>query len=184
VRSELKRKTSKQIRHAPSGHSSGDTGKGVKLDETDRLILSLLQENARISNVDIARRVGMVPSGILERLRKLKKNKVILSYETRLDARAVGLGLTAFVFVKTKEVSPHPDTADRLGKIAAVQEVHNITGEDCYLVKMRVANPQELGRVLRDQVGSIPSVLSTKTTIALDTFKETTAVPILTNRTK
>jgi len=152
--------------------------KPIKLDETDRLILSMLQEDARVSNADIARRAGMVPSGILARLQRLRKNKVIVSYETRLDSRAIGLGLTAFVFVRAKEVSGRPDTAKRLGGIPEVQEVHNITGEDCYLLKIRVRNTQELGRILRDDVGTIPSVISTKTTVVLDTFKETTAVPI------
>ena len=161
----------------PSKASSVDLAMPVKLDQTDLLILSILQEDARVSNVDIARRVGMVPSGILERLRKLRRKKIILGFETRLDPRAFGLGLTAFVFVKVKEVGPNRNTAERLGKIPQVQEVHNITGEDCYVLKVRVSDPHELGRVLRDDVGSLPSVISTKTTIVLDTFKETTALP-------
>ena len=168
----------KPRRHARSKASDVNGVKPIELDETDRLILSMLQEDARVSNADIARLAGMVPSGILERLRKLRKNKVILSYETRLDSRALGLGLTAFVFVRAKEVTGRRDTAQRLGGIPEVQEVHNITGEDCYLLKIRVRDPQELGRVLRDDVGTIPSVVSTKTTIVLDTFKETTAIPI------
>jgi Lrp/AsnC family leucine-responsive transcriptional regulator len=176
------RKASKLGVRTRSKASAAKTRKPVKLDETDLLILSMLQENARVPNVDIARRARMVPSGILVRLRKLEENKIILSYETRLNSLALGLGLTAFVFVKAKEVTARGDTAKRLAAIPEVQEVHNITGEDCYLVKIRVVNPQELGRVLREQVGRIPSVFSTKTTIVLDTFKETTALPIAKQR--
>src|SRR5437660_12126742 len=91
--------------------------KNVKLDETDLLILSMLQENARVSNVEIARRVGMVPSGILERLRKLEERKVILAYETRLDSRVFDFGLIAFVFVSAEERNAGLSTADQLAKI-------------------------------------------------------------------
>ena len=172
------RKASKPTGKTRSKPSGTKDRKPIRLDETDLLILSMLQQDARVPNVDIARRARMVPSGMLMRLRKLEENKVILSYETRLNSRALGLGLTAFVFVKAKEVTARNDTAERLARIPEVQEVHNITGEDCYLVKIRVADPQDLGRVLREHVGRIPSVVSTKTTIVLDTFKETTALPI------
>ena len=171
-------KSPKLRRRSRSKASEAGAAKRVKLDETDLLILSMLQDDARVSNAEIARRIGMVPSGVLERLRKLNENKVILNYEIRLDSGILGLGLAAFVFVKAKEVTGRRDTAQRLASIPQVQEVHNITGEDCYLLKIRVRDPQELGRVLRDHVGTIPSVVSTKTTIVLDTFKETTAIPI------
>lgn len=171
-------KARKLRRHPPSKDFALNGAKRVKLDETDLSILSMLQNDARVSNAEIARRIGMVPSGILARLRTLNDNKVILSYETRLDARILGLGLTAFVFVRAKEVGKRQDTAKHLVSIPEVQEVHNITGEDCYLLKIRVRDPKQLGRVLRDEVGTIPSVVSTKTTIVLDTFKETTAIPI------
>jgi Lrp/AsnC family leucine-responsive transcriptional regulator len=171
-------KSSKSSARVSSRRSRNDATRPVKLDDTDLLILSMLQEDARVSNADIARRAKMVPSGILVRLRNLKKNKVILSHETRIDPQVLGLGLTAFVFVKAKEAAGHHNTADRLGQIPQVQEVHNITGEDCYLLKVRVADPQQLGRILRDDVSAIPSVISTRTTIVLDTFKETTALPI------
>jgi Lrp/AsnC family leucine-responsive transcriptional regulator len=154
------------------------TSKSVKLDETDLLILSMLQENARVSNTEIARRAGMVPSGILERLRKLEKQKVILKYETRVDSRALGLGLIAYVFVKVEGQNAGLDTAAQLAKIPEVQEVHNVAGEDCYLIKIRVADPQQLGHILRDKVRAIPSVSSTRSTIVLDTFKETSAIPL------
>jgi Lrp/AsnC family transcriptional regulator, leucine-responsive regulatory protein len=152
--------------------------KAIKLDETDLLILSMLQENARVSNAEIARRAGMVPSGILERMRKLEEQKVILAYETRVDSRALGLGLIAYVFVKAEERKGGLSTASQLAKIPEVQEVHNVAGEDCYLIKIRVADPRELGHILRDSVRAIPSVSSTRSTIVLDTIKETSAIPL------
>jgi Lrp/AsnC family leucine-responsive transcriptional regulator len=59
-----------------------------------------------------------------------------------------------------------------------VLEVHHVAGEDCYLVKMRAANPEALGRLLRERVGSIPTVTGTRTTIVLGTLKETSRLPV------
>jgi len=155
--------------------------KRFELDETDYLILSMLQANARISNAEIARKAKMVPSGILERLRKLEENKIIVGYETRLDSRALGQELIAFVFVKTQEKTGRWDTAGQLAKIPEVQEVHAISGEDCYLMKLRTGNPHELATLLRTKVQTIPSVQSTRTTIVLDTVRETSSIPLKKN---
>jgi Lrp/AsnC family leucine-responsive transcriptional regulator len=152
--------------------------KRFKLDETDYLILSMLQGNARISNAEIARQAKMVPSGILERLRKLEENKIILGYETRFDSRALGCELLAFVFVRAREKNGRWDTAAQLAKIPEVQEVQAISGEDCYLMKFRTGNPHELAALLRTKVQTIPSVQSTRSTIVLDTVKETGAIPL------
>ncbi|HEX7937447.1 MAG TPA: winged helix-turn-helix transcriptional regulator, partial [Gemmatimonadaceae bacterium] len=69
----------------------------------DRRIVSLLQQDARLPNAEIARRVGMAPSATLERLRKLEERGVIQGYEVRLDPRKIGLGLTAFIYVRTQD---------------------------------------------------------------------------------
>jgi Lrp/AsnC family transcriptional regulator, leucine-responsive regulatory protein len=154
----------------------------IKLDDIDLLILSMLQGHARVPNAEIARRAKMVPSGILERLRKLTKSNVILGYETRLDPRVLGLGLLAFVSVAADDRIGNTDTAGLLAKIPEVQEVHNVAGEDCYLLKIRAADPQELGEILRNKVKAIKSVKATKTTIVLDTAKETSVFPLQSSR--
>jgi Lrp/AsnC family leucine-responsive transcriptional regulator len=120
----------------------------------------------------------MAPSAILERIRKLENRGLIRGYEARLDARALGLGLTAFVFVSASERVGSSDVGDALARVPEVQEVHHIAGEDCYLVKVRTASTEALGRLLRDQFGAIPEVRSTRTTIVLSTVKETGALPV------
>jgi Lrp/AsnC family leucine-responsive transcriptional regulator len=151
---------------------------GPSLDPVDLQILALLQKDARTSNAEIGRRVGLVPSAIFQRLRKLEKLGVILGYEARIDPRAVGLGLAAFVFVKVDERVGSRETALLLAKLREVQELHYIAGEDCYLVKVRVADTAELGRLLREKVGVIGAVRSTRTTIVLETIKETAKLPL------
>ena len=147
------------------------------LDLVDHQILSLLQENARTPHAEIARRVGMAASAIVERVRKLEERGVIRGYATDLDPRALDLGLLAFVFVRTTDRGS-PDTADRLAAVPGVLEVHDVAGEDCYLVKVRAADPEDLYRRLRETFTTIPAVLSTRTTIVLKTLKATTALPL------
>jgi Lrp/AsnC family leucine-responsive transcriptional regulator len=148
------------------------------LDPLDVQILALLQEDARMPNAEIGRRVGLVPSAIFQRLRKLEKLGVIVGHETRIDPRAVGQGLAAFVFVRADERVGSCETALRLAKLPEVQEVHHVAGEDCYLVKVRVPDAAGLGRLLREKVGVIESVQSTRTTIVLETIKETGKLPL------
>lgn len=148
------------------------------IDEIDYEILNILQENGRISNAEIARQLGMAPSAILERIRKLEERGVIEGYTVKLHAGKVSLGLLAFIFVRTSERIGSQETAQRLAKVPEVLEIHHIAGEDCYLVKVRVADTEALGRLLRERFGAIKTVTSTRTTIVLGTLKETNALPL------
>ncbi|HWV57206.1 MAG TPA: Lrp/AsnC family transcriptional regulator [Longimicrobiales bacterium] len=148
------------------------------MDAVDRQIVALLQENARMPNAEIARRVGMAPSAVLERVRKLEARGILQGYAAIVNPRSLGFGLTAFVFVRAEEPTWAVETAERLAAIPGVQEVHQVAGEDCFLVKVRVEDTDALGHLLRDEVGAIPSVRSTRTTIVLGTVKETMALPV------
>jgi len=149
-----------------------------KIDEIDLKILKILQENARLPNVEIARQLHMAPSGVLSRIRRLEERGVIEAYETRVNAASVGLSLVAFLFITTDEPVGETGVAQEIAKIPEVQEVHTIAGQDCYLVKISAANPQELSTVLRNRFGAFKSIRSTRTTIVLNTFKETTKLPL------
>jgi len=148
------------------------------LDDTDRHIISLLQGDARIANAEIARRLDMAPSAIFDRVRKLEERGIIEGYEARVSAKILGLGLTAFIFVRGEDGVGDPKIGALLARIPEVQEVHHVAGEDCYLVKVRVADTDALGTLLRERIGAIKSVRSTRTTIALGTLKETYRLPV------
>lgn len=154
------------------------TGAGRTLDDTDRQIVAFLQRDARMANAEIARRLGMAPSAIFDRIRKLEERHVIDGYEARLNAKAVGLGLTAFIFVRGEDTAGDPKIGALLAKIPEAQEIHHVAGEDCYLMKVRVADTDALGILLRERIGAIKSVRSTRTTIALGTLKETYRLPV------
>lgn len=142
------------------------------LDDRDLQILAILQTDARSSNAEIGRRLGLAPSAILERIRKLERRGVIQGYSARIDPRAVGGDLLAFVFVQVDERPSGDDIGQQLAAIPEVQEVHHVAGEDCYLIKVRCASPEELGRVLKSRLGSLPEVSRTRSTIVLGTMKE------------
>jgi Lrp/AsnC family transcriptional regulator, leucine-responsive regulatory protein len=148
------------------------------IDATDLQILKILQSNARMSNAEIARQVGMAPSAILERIRKLEQRGVIQGYETRINPEAFGLSLLAFVAVRSDERLGDKGTGERLAEIPEVQEVHHIAGEDCYLIKVRVPDAKSLGRLLRERLGSIDTVRSTRTTVVLDTLRDSALIPL------
>ena len=151
------------------------------LDHLDRKILSLLQQDGRMANKEVAAHVGLVPSATSERLKKLRERGYIRSIEARLDPARVDFGLLAFVFVRTSEPTSGSETGHVLARIPEVQEVFNIAGEDCYLIKVRTRDAKSLSQLLRDKVGRIPAVVSTRTTIVLESYKETVALPITEN---
>lgn len=142
------------------------------IDEIDLQILHILQEKARIPNAEVSRQVGMAPSAVLERIRKLEEHGIVEGYEVRLNPVAFAQGLAAFLFI---EVDPagNGQLGERLSLVAGVQEVHQVVGPDGYLVKLRAADTGELGRILREEIQLLPGVRSTRTQIVLNTVKET-----------
>jgi Lrp/AsnC family leucine-responsive transcriptional regulator len=150
----------------------------VPLDQIDRKMLEILQENARTPNSEIAERLGMAPSATFERHRKLERKGVIKSYETRLDPGKINLPLVAFVFVRTNEGAGEAIVAPKLISIPHVLEVYNVAGEDCYLVKVRASDTTMLGRLIREEIGQIHGVTSTRTTIVMEAYKETGILPL------
>lgn len=148
------------------------------IDAIDLNILKILQEKARIPNVEVARRVDMAPSAVLERIRKLEKQGFIDGYEVRLNPEKFRRNLVAFVMVTTKQPKQRDKTARRLSSIPEAQEVHAVAGEDGLLVKVRVSDTAELGKLIQKKIAAIESVHATRTMIVMSTLKETARIPI------
>lgn len=143
------------------------------LDATDLEILNLMQDNARISNADMARQLNLAPSAVLERVKKLEQRKVIDGYSARISPAAIDQKLLAFIFIRSSEgFTCSSKTAQALAKIPEVQEVHHIAGEDCFLVKVRTADAASLMDLMRKSFQKIPNIASTKSIIVLETVKE------------
>lgn len=148
------------------------------IDEIDRQILNILQQNARTSNAEIARQVEMAPSAVLERIRRLEARGVIQGYEVRINPEALGQNLLAFVFVRSADFDSDLKTAEVLAAIPEVLEAHHIAGDDCYLLKVRTRDAKALGRLLRERIGATGSVQSSRTTIVLETLREGFRLPL------
>ena len=148
------------------------------IDGIDLQILKILQKKARIPNVEVARQVDMAPSAVLERIRKLEKQGFIDGYEVRLNPKRFQRNLVAFVMVATNHPKQQRKTAEQLSAIPEAQEIHEVAGEDGILVKIRVSDTAELGRLLEEKFAVIDAVRSTRTMIVMSTLKETARIPI------
>ncbi len=150
------------------------------MDKIDLKILDLLQENARISNAEISRRLDMAPSAVLERIRKLEAKDVISGYEVKINPKSLHYGLVAFIFVREIEGKGSRSTGEQLSNLPEVLEVHHVAGEDCLLVKVRTKDTDHLEKLLTKDFAAIDSLVSTRTTIVLSTIKESSKLPIST----
>ena len=148
------------------------------IDEMDAQILTILQENGRITQSDIAKAVGLAPSAVMERMRKLEAKGVIREYVAAIDPHVANRALLAFVAVRTTELGPEQPSAHALATIPEVLEVHHVAGDDCYLLKVRSRDAEHLGQILRQQIAATPGVTTTKTTIVLETVKDDPRVTI------
>lgn len=148
------------------------------IDEIDGSILDILQYNARTTQAELAKAVGLAPSAILERLRKLESKGIIKDYVALIDPHVVDRGMLAFVAVRSSDYGPDMPSAMELSRIPEVLEVHHVAGEDCYMLKVRARDAEHLGQILRQQIGTTSNVVSTKTTIVLETVKEDPRIAI------
>src|SRR5918911_4244992 len=152
------------------------------LDERDAKILEILQKDGRTTNVELARSVELTPSATLERVRKLEERGLIRGYTALLDPHALGLGLVAFIFLKVDDqedlVGRAEGTAEELAALPSVLELHHLAGEDCFLVKVRARDTDDLYRILKEEFGKFKAIRSTRTTIVLKTVKETQRLPV------
>lgn len=146
------------------------------IDEIDIKILNIIQSNGRLANAELARQLDMAPSGVLERVKKLEKKGVISAYEVRLDPDKLGLSVTAFIHVLSSDTVGCTEAGRQLALIPEILEVHWIAGTYNYLVKTRLRTAADLTGLLK-KFGAIPGLRDTRTTLVLETLKESQAVP-------
>lgn len=148
------------------------------MDKTDREILQILQKKARIPNVEVARTIGMAPSAVLERIKKLEARQIIQGYEVRLNPEMFHCTLTAFIHIRMDNPSRIRETGETLSRVDQIQEVHYLAGEDCLMVKLKASGNSELEQILRESIACLEGVKSTKTFIALSSFKESAKIKL------
>jgi len=142
------------------------------LDEKDRSILALVQRDAKLPQAEIAKRVGLSPASVNERLKKLENAGVIRRYVAIVDPQAVGLTVAAYVEVFIEHPKYEAAFLARLLELDEVLECHHITGEFSLLLKVRVRDIEALQQLLLHQINVIEGVRQTRTVMVLSTAKE------------
>jgi len=150
------------------------------LDAIDRRILARLQEDARVSNVDLARDVGLSPSPCLRRVRTLEERGVIRGYVTLLDQTALGLPVSIFVSVSLeRQVEQALDIFERtVREWPEVVECYLMTGDADYLLRVVVPDLGAYERFLMDHLTRVPGVSSIKSSFALKQVSYRAALPL------
>lgn len=147
------------------------------LDKTDRGILEILGPDARISHSEIAKRIGMTPPGVLDRIRKLEKKGIIEGYETRVSSKKLGLCLTSFVLVNSDEAIGTIKAGVAVSKLPEVQEVHCMAGDFWYMLKVRVEDSDAHMRFIK-KLGAVKGIRDCRSIMVLNTIKETIALNV------
>ncbi|HEX2094973.1 MAG TPA: Lrp/AsnC family transcriptional regulator [Longimicrobiaceae bacterium] len=143
-----------------------------RLDRTDLRLLSLLQENGRAPQNELAHSVGLSAPAIADRLRKLEESGVIRQFTVVLDARKLGRDVTAFIAVGISGSQHYREFLEHATACAEVLECHSVTGQGSHLLKVRTESTSSLERLLAE-VQAWPGVQWTQTSIVLSTIKET-----------
>ena len=136
-------------------------------DEVDRSILAFLAADGRMSYADLARETGLSTSAVHQRVRRLEKRGVIAGYRAVIDPRAVGLPLTALIDLTPLDPSAPDDIPQRVHDFTEIEACWSVAGAASYVVKVRVAEPEDLEDLLA-RIRAAAGV-STRTTIVLST---------------
>lgn len=150
------------------------------IDDIDRRILMLLQEDARLSNAALAKEVGLTVSTVHERVKKLEKKGIIKGYVALVDADALGKPITAFIRLSVGvSTESYLESKNSVMNVCLAEpevlECHGVAGEDCYVLKVRTASPKALEKLV-ERIRCQAAVSRSVTSIVLSTFKESTVV--------
>ena len=152
----------------------------AQIDHFDRMILSLLQDDARLTNGDLSQRINLSPSQCSRRRQRLEQDGFIRGYKAVLDRDRLGFSLVNMVTVTL--ATHNRDNARRFGELVSrlpeVQEAHALTGEMDYILKVVTPDLKSLSEFVNDVLLPHESVQHVKTAIVLQTLKETSALPI------
>lgn len=147
------------------------------LDRTDLALLEALQRNARSTYAELGEAIGLRPPAVHDRIRKLEERGVLVQYGARLDLEKVGLAVNAFIGVITTPDCDYDAFVAQVAALPEVLEVHSVSGEDSYLLKVATRNTRHLDALL-SRLKSVPGAARTKTTVILSTSYERPAVPL------
>ncbi|GIS72377.1 MAG: transcriptional regulator [Candidatus Neomarinimicrobiota bacterium] len=152
----------------------------MDLDFKDKHLLEEIQANSRITNTELAKRIGLSPSSTLERVKKLEVSGIIEKYITLLNPRKAGYSCFTFVEIKLARhgETPVEDFISSITLIPEVLECHHITGEADFLLRVATKDIPAYEELILHQLSALPNVQSMKTSVVLSTFKNETKLTV------
>ena len=143
-----------------------------KLDETDKKIIEILQEDGRISMKDLGKLIGLTSPAVSERIKRLENCGIISGYKAIINPDALGRNIKAFIHISLPGSQSYAEFLENAKSDPRIVECHHITGDDCSLLKVLVRDMQELENV----IDSIKKIGSTKTSVILSTPKQAKSI--------
>ncbi len=151
----------------------------TKIDKIDLRILKILQEEGRITNLELSSKIGLSPAPTLERVRKLEKNNFISSYHAVVNEKTLGIGIQAFIQVSLTRQLDNAILSfqDKISKIDEVTECYQVTGSFDYQLKVMVRDIESLDRLITDKLGKIDEIRQMQSYVILSAIKDSKIVP-------
>ena len=150
-----------------------------RLDKIDLKILKILQENSKITNLDLSKRIGLSPAPTLERVKKLEGNEVIQSYHAQVNPQSIGLNVKTFVLVSLawQKENALNNFLDKIREIEEITECYIITGEADFLIKIVCKDIPTYEQLLFKTLSQIEEIERLKTLMTLSTVKDSKILP-------
>ncbi len=154
--------------------------RSIKLDNTDKKILEILQRNAKITNAQLSQEIGLSPAPTLERVKKLENSGIIQSYHAKLDPNKIGLGVSTFVMVSLKGHNKEniEKFVSRIDLIPEIVECHHVTGSGDFILKIITEDITTYQTLMLEQVSNIDIVDNMQSMVILSTFKDSKVMPL------
>ena len=152
----------------------------IKLDQIDRKILNILQKNAKITNAQLSKEIGLSPAPTLERVKKLEQTGIIRSYHTQLDPTKIGLGVSTFVHVSLKGHNKQNINIflEAINQIDEIIECHHITGSGDFILKVIAKDISSYQTLMLEKVSEISVVDNMQSMVILSTLKDSKCMPV------
>lgn len=149
-------------------------------DKTDLKILSILQQDGRITNLQLSNEIGLSPGPTLERVKRLEKNGLIKSYHAVLDTAMLGYGIQTYMLVTLNKKGPGTiyNFQEEIQLIKEVVECHHLTGTSDYLLKIVARDISSYEKLVMERIAGIEGIGNLQTMVVLSTLKQTSSLPL------
>lgn len=153
----------------------------IKLDDTDRQILQLLQANSRMTIKELANSLNLSTTPIFDRMKKLERTGIIDRYVAIVDPKSIGKKLVVFLHISIKEhdKASVEEFVEAIVAFEVVLECHHVTGDADFILKLIFSDIEEYNRFVLDRLSILPNIGKIESRFSLSTRKSTTVIPIV-----